>query len=275
MSSPKLNVYSARNTSASGLDGKPSDYDGLVLLRQNWACIVRTRRDDQSTSASTLTFAAWAPKGTLMSRKRSSCHGSRTLQSRSFNSLWRPTSRMCQVLTWSASTSLMPSKPSQFASTKRVMWPSKSTASGTPTESSRSALPPIPSCVRRISAVLSREGQSMLQPAELRVQTVDDPAWVSQGPPLRRRVLSVTLLLSWRKGKYGQCMRWMGTTITVRPHLGFCAVWIRNPSAQSNRTPGPHGKTFTQRRTRGRQRSFTCRWSRRLGRWSLPVARDS
>ena len=67
-----------------------------------------------STSASTLTFAARAPKGSLLSHKRSSCHGSRTWPSRSFNSLWRPTSRMCQVLTWSASTSLMPSKPSQF-----------------------------------------------------------------------------------------------------------------------------------------------------------------
>ena len=36
MSSPKLSVYSARATSAGGLRGKPSDYDGLVLWRQNW-----------------------------------------------------------------------------------------------------------------------------------------------------------------------------------------------------------------------------------------------
>ena len=50
-----------------------------------------------------------------------------------------------------------------------------------------------------------------------------------------RRVLSVMLLLpwaavganlSWRKGKYGQCIDWTGTTITVRPHLVFKAVWL-------------------------------------------------
>ena len=32
--------------------------------------------------------------------------------------------------------------------------------------------------------------------------------------------------LSWRKGKYGHCVGWTGTTITVRPHLGFSAVWM-------------------------------------------------
>ena len=63
----------------------------------------------------------------------------------------------------------------------------------------------------RFSSSLSRVGQSMFQPEELGVQTyVDDPAWVSQGPPPRRRVLSVMLFLlwaamganlSWRKGK--------------------------------------------------------------------------
>ena len=56
-----------------------------------------------------------------------------------------------------------------------------------------------------------------------------------QGPPLRRHVLSVVLVLlwtamganlSWRKGKYGQRIDWIGTTITVCPHLGFSAVWI-------------------------------------------------
>ena len=45
--------------------------------------------------------------------------------------------------------------------------------------------------------------------------------------PLRRCVLSVMFLLfwaakgaylSWRKGKYGQCIDWIGTTISVRPH---------------------------------------------------------
>ena len=48
----------------------------------------------------------------------------------------------------------------------------------------------------RVSAVLSRVGQSLFQPEELRVQTiVDDPGYVSQGPPLRRRVLPILLLL--------------------------------------------------------------------------------
>ena len=59
---------------------------------------------------------------------------------------------------------------------------------------------------------------------------MDDVAWVSQGPPLRQRVLSVMLLLhwaamganlSWRKGKYGQRIDWMGTMIAVRPLLAF------------------------------------------------------
>ena len=34
--------------------------------------------------------------------------------------MWRPTSRIRQALTWAASTSLMPSIPSQFASTKKI-----------------------------------------------------------------------------------------------------------------------------------------------------------
>ena len=57
----------------------------------------------------------------------------------------------------------------------------------------------------------------------------------SQGPPLSRRVFSAMLLHIWaamganlslRKCKNGQFIEWVGTTITVRPHLGFSAVWI-------------------------------------------------
>ena len=62
------------------------------------------------------------------------------------DSLRRPTSQKCQAWTWAASTSLLPSIPSQFARRKRVTRLSRSTAVGTPTTSSRSALPPVPSC---------------------------------------------------------------------------------------------------------------------------------
>ena len=90
---------------------------------------------------------------------------------------------------------------------------------------------------------------------------LDDPAWVSQGPPLRPRVLSVVLLLlwaamganlSWRKGTYGQCIDWIGTTFSGPPTPRFQCSVNRNPSTQSRRTPGLYGKTFAQKRTGGR-----------------------
>ena len=118
-----------------------------------------------------------------------------------------------------------PSVPSPVWGTKSVIRLSRSTAPGSLAESSRSALPPVPCCGARFSSshtcgsanVPAREAQSLTY--------VDNRAWVSQGPPLCRRVLSVMLLLlwaamgvnlSWSKGKYGQHIDWIGTTITVR-----------------------------------------------------------
>ena len=98
-----------------------------MLWRQNWLALLRPKETARSKSASSFTFAARASMVSLSSHQRSSCHRSRTLPSRSLTPLW------------AASTSLMPSIPSRFATTKRVIWLSRSTASG-------SALPPVPCC---------------------------------------------------------------------------------------------------------------------------------
>ena len=112
------------------------------------ACIVKTKEMARSKSASSLTFAARASMGSLTHHKKSSCHEVKDFRHALFVDLilWRQTSRICQALTWAESTSVMLSIPSLFASTKRVIWLSRSTASGTPTESSLSALPLVPCC---------------------------------------------------------------------------------------------------------------------------------
>ena len=58
MSSPKMSVYSARTASTGGLRGNPSDFDGLVLWRQNWLASLDQKKMAQSKSASSSTFAA-------------------------------------------------------------------------------------------------------------------------------------------------------------------------------------------------------------------------
>ena len=111
----------------------------------------------------------------------------------------------------------MPSIPSQFASTKRVVWLSRSTASGPLTESSRSALPPVPCCGVRVSPVLSRVGQPMVQPEDLRVETyVEDPAWVSRtaSPPTRPFGRALAPLGShWREPVLEESQVWASVSI--------------------------------------------------------------
>ena len=78
----------------------------------------------------------------------------------------------------------------------------------------------------------------MFQPEERRVQTsVDDPAWVSQGPPLRRRLLSVMLqLVLEEKEVWAMC--WLDRLHDRRPLTPrFQCNVDKNPSAQSRRTP--------------------------------------
>ena len=134
----------------------------------------------------------------------------------------------------------------------------------------------------RVPAILSRVGQSMFEPEEPRAQTyVDDPAGVTQGhaspPACPFNNARASLGSHGRKSVLEERQVWRVYRLDRHhdhrpPTLRFQCSVDGDPSAQSRRTPGPYGKILTQKRTRGRQRSFTCRWSPRLGLLSLPVA---
>ena len=181
----------------------------------------------RSKSDSSLTFAERASTGSLTSHKKVTLPRVKDFAISVVTSLWRPTSRICEASTCAASSSLMPSRPSQFASTKRVFClPDRLRLVHLQSH-------PVRPCLQSLVVVASFSSSLTSGSANVPAGGARIP-WVSQGPPLRRRVLSVMLLLlwavmganvSWRKGKCGQCTCWTSTTITVRNHLGFSAVW--------------------------------------------------
>ena len=118
--------------------------------------------------------------------KRSSCHWSSTLSSESLTSSWRPTSRICQGIDLGytgftdASHTLTAREHEegdlafQIACVWYSYWVIPLGLASSPLEWAR------------VSAVLSRAGQSMFQLEELRVRTCVDDG----GPPLHQRVVS-------------------------------------------------------------------------------------
>ena len=164
---------------------------------------------------------------------------------------------------------------SQFASRKRVTWLSRSTASGTPTESSRLALPPVPICwapFQQFSHVWVSQCSSPRSSESKRV-------WTTLRGSFKDRLSAGVF---YRSCSCASGQPWGEPVLEERqvcrldmhhdhrpPTPRFQCSVDRSPLAQSRRTPGPHGKTL------GRLRSFTCHCSPRLRRWPLPVARDS
>ena len=131
-------------------------------------------------------------------------------------------------------TSLTPSTLPQFASTKRVIWLSTSTASGAPTESRRSALPPVPCCgsvVQQFSHVRVSQCSSPKSSESKRMRTTmrgpsrtASPSACPFGHPLAPL------------GSHGRARTCPGGKASMAsvstgyaprsPSLGFSAVWI-------------------------------------------------
>ena len=256
MSSPKLRVYSS-----------------WAAIRLRWPravatklAFVKTKRDGSVKSAMSWTFDARASTVSLTSHQKSSCHGSRTLPSRLLTSLWRPTSRICQALALAASTTVMPSIPSQFASTKRVIWVHLQNH-------------PVRPCLLQSLVVgvrFSTCGQSMFQFEELRVQMyVDDPAWISPrtaSPTTVFRSYSCSSGQPWARTCPGEKARI--ASVSIGQHLGFSAVWIEIHQHRTAELLDLAERLSLRKGLKHIEEVFTCRWSPRLGQWSFPVARD-
>ena len=200
----KLSVFSA------GLRGKPSDYDGLVLWRQDRLASQRSKRDGSVKIRLVIDLRRTGVNGLTHVTQKVTLPRVKDFAISVVTSLWRPTSRICEASTCAASSSLMPSRPSQFASTKRVFClPDRLRLVHLQSH-------PVRPCLQSLVVGASFSSSLTSGSANVPAGGARIP-WVSQGPPLRGRVLSVMLLLlwavmganlSWRKGKCGQCTCW-------------------------------------------------------------------
>ena len=283
MSNQKLNANSARSASASGLRGKPSDCDGLVLWRQNWLASSRPEEIARSKSASSWIFAAWASTGSLtfpqkviLPRAKDFAISVVDLRVASEKSNLSGKDLGCVDFT-AAFHSLAVREHEERCLAFQIdgVWYTYRVIPF--------GLASSPLLWERVPSVLPRVGQSMFQAEELRAQMHADGPRVglsrTASPPACPFGHAFVLGSHGREPLLEERQMWPRYWLDRQHDHRPPTPWFQcsadgNPLARTRKTPGPHQRSPAQKRTRGRQRSFTCRWSPRLGRWSLPMAPD-